>query len=63
MTDNTANEEYTSFSEYLEKTYPRGESDPLDLGNFKSVGSRMAHESLELLRRLLSDSKISCEKQ
>ncbi|AFM27408.1 hypothetical protein [Desulfomonile tiedjei] len=61
MKEQNTIEEYTSFDDYMKKIYPKKEIHPLDTGGFKSVGARMAHESLELLKELLTDSKIVCK--
>ena len=54
-------EEYSSYADYLEKTYHKKEEDPLDTIGFKSVGVRLAHESLDLLQKLVSGNKIICK--
>jgi hypothetical protein len=61
MQDIRVDEKFASYSDYLKKTYPKINSERSLESEFKSAGSRMAHESLQLMRSLLSHGKLSCK--
>jgi len=62
MQDKTGNEVFTSFADYLQAFYPTQCQSPTQASGSESVGVRMARKSLELMRELLSDRKISCKR-
>jgi hypothetical protein len=52
--------EFSSYTEYLNNLYPDESKKEIIEDESAPFGSKLAEESLRLMRKLLSEKKISC---
>ncbi len=62
VNDRTETREFRSFREYLKAYYPGEKSKPIE-EDISEFGTRLAEKSLQMMRELLSDRKISCNRR